>query len=423
MDNTPSFSVHKGKLVHFGITGSVSAYKMAELLRAVLKAGMHASASLTEAACRFITPLTFASLGAEPVYTHMFPHNTANGVFPHLEPGQNAHAFLIAPASADTMARLAHGRADEILSCQALAFDGPLLIAPAMNQRMWGNPATQDNVEILRSRGHTIITPDTGLMACGEEGQGRLAPLETIYLHLLKALTPQDMEGKRLMLTLGPTQEDWDEVRFFSNSSSGLMGSALAIAAWLRGAEVEAVSGPLSRHYFPVQQLPTFPAAPITLLEGLTFHPVRSASQMLDTAQSLWPKADYGIFSAAVADFRPEHHGPGKFKKHLAPEGFTLRFFPNPDVLRLLASEKTEKQKVVGFAAESPNSEEALGHVVRKKLLAKGADMLVGNSVADGFAGTTNRVFIADIHGREEHIPLKSKPDVAWDILTWLLSL
>ncbi len=419
MENFPFFSVHKGKLVHLGITGSIAAYKAAELLRVILKSGMHASATLTEAACRFITPLTFESLGAAPVYSHMFGQ-TEGGVFQHLEPGQNAHVFLIAPASADVMARLAHGRADEILACQALAFDGPLLVAPAMNPRMWANPATQENVDILRSRGVSVITPENGLMACGEEGLGRLAPLAVLYLHLLKALTPQDMEGKRLMLTLGPTREDWDDVRYFSNSSSGLMGSALAIAAWLRGAEVEAVSGPVSHHYFPFSDEP---ATPTPLLEGLIFHPARSAAQMLEVTQNIWPRADYGIFSAAVADFRPEAHGPGKFKKHLAPEGFTLRFYPNPDILRLLASEKTEKQKVVGFAAESPHAEEALGHVVRKKLVSKGADMLVGNSVADGFGNATNKVFIADIHGREEHIPLKPKTDLAWDILTWLLSL
>jgi phosphopantothenoylcysteine decarboxylase/phosphopantothenate--cysteine ligase len=405
MDAHLDFRLFSGKRLHLGVCGSVAAFKVAELVHCWQNAGIGVSATLTKAARQFITPLTFEALGASPVYTDMFSGQTP---FEHLEPGQTAHAMILAPASADILARLAQGRGDDLLACQALAFDGPIVAAPAMNPRMWQNQATQANVDILRERGVIFAGPETGLVACKDEGPGRLASLNSIFLASLKALTPQDMEGHTVMLTVGPTREPWDDVRFWTNASSGTMGVSLAVAAWLRGAEVHAVCGPVDLW------MPDDPC--------FHRHDVATASQMLDKAKELWPQADMGIFTAAVADFRPEPHGPGKFKKNQAEEGVSLRFLPNQDILLLLASERAPHQKVVGFAAESVDNE-GLALAVRRKLLAKGADMVVGNKLADGFGRASNRVFVVDARGREEHWPDLPKPEVAWKVLSWLISL
>ena len=394
------------KRLHLGVCGSVAAFRAAELVHRWQDTGAGVSATLTAAAQQFVTPLTFKALGASPVYGEMFGGDEP---FEHLEPGQIAHAMVIAPASADMLARLAHGLADDMLSAQALAFDGPVVVAPAMNPRMWRNPATQANVEILRERGFTFVGPDCGMVACHDEGQGRLADLRMIYLAGLKALTPQDLEGRTVMLTLGPTRETWDDVRFWTNGSTGVMGASIAVAAWLRGAEVHAVCGPVD------VWMPNDPA----------FHryDVTSAAQMLDRAKTLWPSADAGVFTAAVADFRPEPHGPGKFKKDRAGDGFSLSFLPNADILRTLAEERSEGQVVVGFAAESVPDMEALGVAVHHKLESKGADIVVGNRISDGFGRTANRVYVADSQGRDEVWPDMPKPQVAWKILDWVRTL
>jgi phosphopantothenoylcysteine decarboxylase/phosphopantothenate--cysteine ligase len=406
MDEHLHFHAFAGKRLHLGVCGSVAAFRAAELIHPWQDAGIGVSATLTKGAREFISPLTFEALGASPVYTDLFGGGTPFG---HLEPGMSAHALVIAPASADMLARFAQGRAEDMLSCQALAFDGPVVTAPAMNPRMWRNPATQANAALLRERGVFFVGPESGRVACKDEGPGRFADLRAVRLAGLKALTPQDMEGKKALVTLGPTREPWDDVRFWSNSSRGIMGASLAVGAWLRGAEVHAVCGPVD----------------LWLPSGETFHrhDVQTARQMLEAARDLWPSADVGIFTAAVADFRPEPYGSGKFKKNLAADGFSLRFLPNQDILGLLAPERSRHQKIVGFAAESEDAPEALEHAVRRKLLSKGADMMVGNKLADAFGRAGNRVFVADGKGREEHWPDMPKPDVAWKILTWLLTL
>jgi len=396
------FKLFSGKRLHLGVCGSVAAFRVAELVHRWQETGISLSATLTASARQFITPLTFEALGASPVYGDMF---RGESPFEHLEPGQSAHAMVIAPATADILARLAQGRADDMLSAQALGFDGPIVVAPAMNPRMWQNPATQANVEILKERGFLFAGPDSGVVACHDEGRGRLADLRTIFLAGLKALTPQDMEGQTVMITLGPTRECWDDVRFWTNASTGSMGASLAIAAWLRGAEVHAVCGPVDL-WMPEDPL-------------FHRHDVTSASQMLEKARTLWPQASAGIFTAAVADFSPEPHGPGKFKKDKAAEGFSLQFLSNADILRTLAEER-EQQVVVGFAAESSPDMEALAAAVRWKLSYKGADIIVGNRIADGFGRPSNRVFVADTQGREEHWPDMPKTQVAWKILDWV---
>ncbi len=269
MDAHLAFRGVGGPRLHLGVCGSVAAYRALDLVRQWQDAGVSVSATLTPSAQKFVTPLTFAALGAAPVYTAPFDDPQAPSPFAHLEPGQVAQALVIAPASAATIARLAQGQADELLACQALAFRGKAVIAPAMNPAMWSHPATQANIATLRERGCAVVEPGCGRTACGEEGQGRLADLREIYLAGLRALAPQDMEGIRVMVTLGPTREHWDGLRFWTNPSTGTMGAAVAVAAWLRGARVEAVCGPGT---------PWLPA-------GIARHNVGSARHMLEAAK------------------------------------------------------------------------------------------------------------------------------------------
>lgn len=404
MDAHLAFSFASGRRLHLGVCGSVAAYRAPDLVRMWKDAGLGVGVTLTGSARKFITPLTFEALGAGPVYTEIF--DGGEGPFGHLEPGQCCDAFVLAPASASTLARLAAGMADEMLACQVLAFSGPVVVAPAMNPKMWANAATQANMTTLRERGCAIIEPGCGRTACLEEGQGRLADLRLIYLHGLRALAPQDMTGMKVLVTLGPTREQWDGVRHWTNPSTGTMGASLAIAAWLRGATVHAVCGPGT---------PWLP-------ESIFRHDVTSAEDMFTAASALWPDMDTGIFTAAVADFRPVPHGPDKFKKASASDGFDIHFTPNRDILATLGNAKKDGQKVVGFAAETSGlSESMLG-----KLQRKNADMIVGNLIGGseaGFGTATNVVRILDVSGREAELPLQTKPDVAWSILEWLLRL
>ena len=400
-----SFSAFKGRRLHLGVCGSIAAYKAVDIMRALQKAGVAVSVTLTEAATRFVTPLTFESLGADPVYTRMFGQD--DGIlFGHLQPGRTAEALLIAPATATTLARLASGLADDMLAAQVLAFSGPVVIAPAMNPHMWHNPATQSNVRILTERGCIFVLPNSGLVACGDTGQGRLAEPEDIVMAAAGTLLPQDLAGKSVFVTLGPTREPWDTVRVWTNHSTGRMGAALVTAAYLRGATVHAVAGP---------GVPALPA-------GVLRHDVGSALDMYTASKDLWPLADIGIFSAAVADFHPVPHGLGKFKKKDAAEGFSLSFRPNPDILATLAAMASPEQRILGFAAETTGMEDA----ARGKLKSKKAHMIAGNLIGQedsGFASPTNSMFVCDYTGREERWPVMSKEDVAWRLLDWLLIL
>jgi phosphopantothenoylcysteine decarboxylase/phosphopantothenate--cysteine ligase len=388
--------------MHLGISGSIAAYKGLDLLRMFKDSGADVGVTLTSSAQKFITQLSFEALGASPVFSTMYP--VGDDVFGHLMPGEACHAFVIAPASATTIARLANGLADDMLSCQALAFPEKLVIAPAMNPRMWHNAATQENIDRLSCRGHVIIEPGCGRTACLEEGQGRLAPVDDIYLHGLRALSPQDMAGQTVMVTLGPTREKWDGVRFWSNPSSGTMGASFAIAAWLRGAEVHAVCG---------AGTPWLPSV-------ITRHDVTSAADMFEAAASLWNDVSIGVFTAAVADYSPVPFGDSKFKK--GGDDLTVSFTRTVDILKTLGTKKRDDQRVIGFAAETDNLRENM----KKKLTAKNADIIVGNNVAksgSGFGSATNEVCIVDRNGRQEDWPVAPKPEVAWRVFDWLLQL
>lgn len=409
----PDTEEGRGLRLQLGVCGSVAAYRALDLLRQWQDAGFSVGVTLTPSAQRFVTPLPFEALGAAPVYTSLFEDPRASSPFAHLEPGQTCRAFIVAPASAATLERLARGAADELLSCQALAFRGPLVVAPAMNPAMWEHPATQHNVDVLRSRGVLIVPPGVGRTACGDLGQGRLADVRHIYLAGLRAALPQDLAGMRALVTLGPTREAWDGVRFWSNASTGTMGASLALALWLRGAEVHAVCGP-GAVWLPAENA-------IEGVAPLHRHNVASAREMFDVSMSLWSQMDMGLFTAAVADYSPESRGAAKFKKSEAPEGFSLRFVPNPDILRTLAAKRRESspQKIMGFAAESGD----LAAAVQGKLLSKRADMVVGNLLGDGFGTASNTVHVADRHGRTADWSQLPKPVLAWRLVSWLASL
>jgi len=402
----------RNKRIHLGVTGSVACYKAAELLRLLLACGIHVSATLTPAARRFVSPLLFESLGAFPVYTDMF--EKADSPFDHLEPGQNADAFFVVPATANTLAAMAAGLAGEMLHAQILAFDGPVLAAPAMNPRMWMNQATQANCTALSSRGVTLVTPDSGAMACGDSGQGRLAPVPVLFLYALQALAPQDMIGQRVLVTLGPTREPWDGVRFWSNPSSGTMGACLAFAAWMRGAEVTAVTGSgVSKDLLPAG------------IPYLTRIDCGTAADMYEAAAAAWPDCSMGFFAAAVADFSPVPYGSGKFKKAGAKDGFSVKFTPNRDILASLAAQRAPGQKMLGFAAETAPDMDALLGLAGEKRQRKGCDVIAANIVGrkdSGFASLTNAMAVAGPGDAGEIWENRSKADVAWDLCTCLLN-
>ncbi len=399
-----------GKRLHLAVCGSVACYRAADLVRAWGRLGLHVSVTLSAGARRFVAPMLFESLGAMPIYGDMFADGQEP--FAHLEPGQRAQAMVVAPASADALSRLARGAACDMVSAQALAFDGPLVIAPAMNPRMWAHPATQTNVACLASYGARFVMPVSGETACGDTGQGRLAPLSEIFLAGLRALAPQDMAGLRVMVTLGPTREAWDGVRFWSNPSSGRMGAALAAAAWMRGAYVTCVCGPGIR---------------ATLPQEVRRVDVTDAKAMFEAARDLWPDADIGMFSAAVADFGPDPYAGGqdvKFCKADAPEGFSVKFHRNPDILQTLAADRRPGQKILAFAAETVAETADLAPLAHAKRARKNADILAANRVngEDGaFGALSNRVVVVDAAGNEESWPAMSKADVAWGLCSWLL--
>ncbi|GAB1410869.1 bifunctional phosphopantothenoylcysteine decarboxylase/phosphopantothenate--cysteine ligase CoaBC [Desulfovibrionales bacterium] len=392
------FDTFRGKRVHLGVTGSIAAFKALDLLRALVQLHIQVGVTLTDGARKFVTDLCFGALGADPVHGDLF---TTGMEYDHLEPCV-ADAFLVAPATANILAKMAHGIADNLLSCQLLAYAGPMLVAPAMNPRMWAAAATQENWRTLLQRGVWPLTPCTGKVACGDEGAGRMAEVHEIFFHVLTALTPQDLAGQRIMLTLGPTREYFDQARFWSNPSTGRMGASLAVCAAMRGAEVTVIQGPVD----------------LVLPSCVTVVPVISAREMFAAAQDIFPAQDIGCFTAAVADFRPPVCAQGKFKK--TGTGLHLDFDANPDILATLSAEKKSGQLTIGFAAEVEN----LAEYAVQKLDRKNLDVLVANPIHEpgaGFASPTNRVLVFDRHGRHEAWPVLPKTEVAWRIWDWIL--
>jgi phosphopantothenoylcysteine decarboxylase / phosphopantothenate---cysteine ligase len=350
--------------VALGVTGCIAAYKSLEVMRGLQKAGVSVQVILTRSARHFVTPLTFESLSGMKVITDMFEEGI-NRDIQHIHVAQDIQALAIVPATANIIGKFAQGIADDFLSTLYLSCPAPTILAPAMNVEMWNNPAVKANVQTLKARGHYFINPEPGILACGMEGEGRLAGIETIIAEILSILKRgKKMSGLKVVISAGPTVEDLDPIRFISNRSSGKMGYALAEAAFNKGAEVFLVSGPTSLQ----------PPA------GVNAIMVRSAAQMKDAVLGLYKEADIVIMAAAVADYRPARYSKRKIKKGNAEASIALE--PTEDILRLLGNEK-EKQILVGFAAETND----LMKNARDKLKRKNLDLIVANDVSAGVFG------------------------------------
>ncbi len=367
-------AMNKSHLV-LGITGGIAAYKSAELVRQLVKQGYTVQVAMTDAACHFITPTTLQALSGKPVYTDQWDAIIPNGM-PHINLSREADAIVVAPASADFIAKLANGLADDLLSTLCLARNCPLLIAPAMNKEMWLNPATQRNIKQLISDGVQIMGPDSGIQACGETGMGRMLEPERLTQLIADSFQPKLLSGKKILMTAGPTYEAIDAVRGITNRSSGKMGYAICQAALELGAEVILVSGP------------TALTAPF---QAKTIE-VQSAAQMFDAVKCNVAGCDIFIAVAAVADYRVAQESIQKIKK--SSSSLTLELIPNPDILAYVAA-LANPPYCVGFAAESEN----LAAYAEQKRLAKKLPLLVGNLASQAIGSDDNEILLFDDNG------------------------
>lgn len=396
--------------VLLGVTGCIGAYKAAEVLRGLQKAGAQVRVVMTEHATEFVRPATFEALSGQPVIVGMFAQSDHSRI-EHIAAARNADLLLIAPATANILAKFAHGIADDFLSTVYLSNTNPVLIAPAMNVEMWNHPATQANLKTLRERGDLFVEPGVGYQACGEVGVGRLAEPDEIVaavLHLLSgsALKSQDYSAEHVLLTAGPTVEDLDPVRFITNRSSGKMGYALAEAARDRGALVTLISGP------------TKLAAPA----GIETIAVRSTREMYEAVMSRLADVTVFIGSAAVADFRPAKRAEHKIKKQ-GRANITIELEPTEDIIASVAADSNRNGRIVaGFAAES----QTLLDYADKKLREKGLDLIVANDISRADAGfdvETNAATILKRDGSRVELPLQSKRELADRVLDEILKL
>ena len=386
-------------LVLLGVTGCIAAYKSCEVLRGLQKAGVRVKVVMTKNACEFVGPTTFRALTHEPVAIDTFGDGPGDPIH-HVSLAEECDLFLIAPCTANVLAKMAAGIADDLLSTTALACTAPIAVAPAMNVHMYEAVATQHNIQVLASRGVHFIEPGEGYLACGDVGRGRLADpadiVETV-LHMLER--EKDLEGKRVVVTAGPTVEPIDAVRFISNPSTGKMGFAIAEAAVARGAEVTLVTGPVS--------LTDVPSAKMVR--------VGTACEMKTAVDEAFSSADIAIFSAAVSDFRPRTVSDRKLKKGVDDEALAhIELVENPDILASCGAAKREGQVVVGFAAET---NDVIGNA-RSKLSRKKADFIVANDVSSGrgFGTDSDEVAFVSASG-EEHLPEMGKRELADRIL------
>jgi phosphopantothenoylcysteine decarboxylase/phosphopantothenate--cysteine ligase len=391
-----------------GVGGGIAAYKSAELARALMERGMRVQVVLTSAAGQFITPLTFAALTGRKVITDLFAgassEETLSSAIEHIAVAQENDVLVIAPATADLLARLAHGHANDFLTATYLAFTGPVFLAPAMNTNMWLHPATQENVGILKKRGHIIIEPEEGMLACGMTGPGRLAdPRGIADIVAGFSFQGKDLEGETVLITAGPTQEPLDPARYISNRSSGKMGYALAEAAAQRGAKVILVSGPV--------QLPE--------PRGVHVLHVHTAVEMRDAVMQHLGEATIIVKAAAVADYHLSHVPQHKVKKTAAR--MSLELDPTPDILAELGQKKGDRL-LIGFAAETEN----LTRSARGKLESKNCDMVVANLVGQdgtGFESDENEGVLVLRSGETIPLPRAPKRDIAGRIFDQVLKL
>lgn len=399
-------NTEKRKVV-LGITGSIAAYKSAELARHLVSWGFEVRVVMSESAQEFITPLTMQSVTGKPVTTSFWDEGGADGIG-HIELATWADAILIAPATADFIAKLAAGMADNSLLAVALATRAPILVAPAMNTNMLEHPKTRENIEILKKRGIEFVDAEEGALACGWNGAGRLADPWDIFYHARRALSGGDFSGKHVLITTGATREPIDPVRFLSNRSSGKMGVALAREAFRRGAKVTVVHGPVHiKVPSPVKRIPVITA--------------------LEMEEAVYKEADESapdviIMAAAVSDFRPSEIAKDKIKKSGKVPNISLT--KNPDILLGLGQKRGDGKRpvLVGFAVETGELEDLIGEA-RKKLQEKSIDLIVGNFASDAFDLDTNRVWLVDRSGRQEEVALSYKSRVANKVLDAVLRL
>lgn len=396
------------KTVLIGVTGCIAAYKSAEIVRALQKRGLRVKVVMTEHATHFIDPLTFRSLTHEPVAVGLF--DDPSDPIHHISLAEEADLFLIAPCTANVVAKIAHGIADDLLTTTALACTAPLVVAPAMNVHMYEAAATQENLSALARRGARIVEAGSGYLACGDVGRGRLAEIEDIVdcvLETLEGDARRDLEGMHVLVTAGPTEEPIDPVRFITNRSSGKMGYAVAEAAAARGAKVTLVSGPVA----------------LDAPAGADRVPVRTACEMLQSASDPFERCDIAVFTAAVADMRPAAPVAHKLKKSSSDDAHLLsriELVENPDILATLAARKRDDQVIVGFAAET---DDVVANAQRK-LASKHADFIVANRVGEGVAfGTDDNQATLVLADGSLDLPLMSKRELADRIIDQALAL
>jgi phosphopantothenoylcysteine decarboxylase/phosphopantothenate--cysteine ligase len=396
--------------VALGVGGGIAAYKAAELSRALMERGFAVQVVMTRSAEEFVRPLTFAALTGRKVLTSLFSaasaEDTLSSAIEHIRVAQENQILVIAPATADLLAKLAHGLADDLLTTTYLAFTGPVVLAPAMNTNMWNHPATQENLRILRSRGHVIVEPDDGILACGMVGPGRLAEPEVIaqaVANVAVSNSKRDLDGETVLITAGPTQEPLDPVRYLTNRSSGKMGYALADAAAERGARVILVSGPVS----------LVPPARVEMI------PVKTALEMRQAVMDHLEQATMVIKAAAVADYHRANPPEQKVKKTAAR--MSLELDPTPDILAEVGRKKGDRL-LVGFAAETEN----LIEEARRKMQSKNCDMVVANLVSQqgiGFESDENEVTLVLSTGETIPVERASKISIAHRIFDEMMKL
>jgi phosphopantothenoylcysteine decarboxylase / phosphopantothenate---cysteine ligase len=392
----------KEKTVVIGVTGGIACYKAVELVRLLVKDSLAVQVIMTRAAMEFVTPLTFQTLSGKPVATETF-NLTQESEIGHINLADSADLFVIAPATANVIGKIAAGIADDLLTTVLMATQAPVLIAPAMNIHMYENPILQENIRKLRRIGYHFMEPAEGYLACGYEGKGRLPEPEKILEEIRSLLRKKDLLGERFLITAGPSREPLDPVRYISNRSSGKMGYALARAAVRRGAGVVLVSGPSAIE----------PPSAVRLI------PVNTAAEMRRAVLEQFPECTAVIMAAAVADYRPVDASSKKLKRGKAP--LDIRLEPNPDILRELGRRKNGKL-LVGFAAET---EELIANATRK-LHEKNLDLIVANDVTQaggGFDGDTNIATIVDRSGASDSLSLMTKDELADRIYDHLLAL
>jgi len=394
--------------ITLGVTGGVAAYKAAELVRRLQQEGFTVEVVMTRAACEFVRPLTFAALSGRKVITDLFAESSGeanlDSAIEHIALAQPADLLLVAPATADILAKFSRGISEDFLSTLYLATTAPVVVAPAMNVNMWNHAATQENIERLRARGVHVVSPDEGYLACGMTGAGRLAGQDAIIAAVREVLRVRlDLAGQTVLVTAGPTQEAIDPVRYLTNRSSGRMGYAVAEAAASRGAKVILISGPTA----------------IETPSGVTRLDVRSAAEMLASVEQNFADVTIAIFAAAVADYRPAEPAHSKIKR--SGENIALELVPNSDILATMARNKGSRL-IVGFAAETDRVAENAG----KKLAEKNADLIVANDVTAegaGFDVDTNVVTLFSRDGRDQPLPKLTKREVAHRVLDEVIRL